>query len=477
MWLNESDGSASKNSAEAAASTAATPSGAGSADSDAASTSADTKASTSGTTTPAASTTSTSSSSYSSSSPSSYGSSSSYSSPSTYSGSSTYSSPPTYSGPSTYTTPSSYSAPSSYSSSAYGTSKSAATETAMVSPALAENTTPAATAPMCTLGAFKASTMVSTGGWPGIGPFRSTGDNVFLDKTGNTLKLDLSGDRVARVQLTLVNRKYAQRTAKDLLDIQMAIDFLLEAVGVKPKKILEFNDKLTASKQDVLSTSNSIALTTGRTSVQIGKQPSANPAATDYIVSVNSLDASRNSIAEHAKASDSGSDKDARTSDAAPAIVRTATGTTSAANTQDLKAQFTQLLDNWQRVKRVALRTRQPDQLSTILGGRALTRQTDAIKWLVDHHKYYDMVPKGVYVDRFNEILPQRKYMVLAQVREASKYKDDSAGDVVIKETDDTYKVNYTVEKIGGRWLITDSALLTKSQVTPVKTSTGKQAH
>ena len=30
----------------------------------------------------------------------------------------------------------------------------------------------------------------------------------------------------------------------------------------------------------------------------------------------------------------------------------------------------------------------------------------------------------------------------------------------VIKETDDTYKVNYTIEKIADKWLISDSALV-----------------
>ena len=72
------------------------------------------------------------------------------------------------------------------------------------------------------------------------------------------------------------------------------------------------------------------------------------------------------------------------------------------------------------------------------------------------------MSAKGISVERFSEITPGQKYAVFVEIKELSKLMDDT-NNQVIKETDDSYKVNYTVEKINGEWFITDSAFVDKS--------------
>lgn len=86
-------------------------------------------------------------------------------------------------------------------------------------------------------------------------------------------------------------------------------------------------------------------------------------------------------------------------------------------------------------------------------------RQSDAIKWLQTNHKYYDMNPRTVVVDRFVDIVKGQKYAVYAQVKESSKYMDEPTGQV-IKDSEDTYNVNYTIEKSGDKWLISDSSIV-----------------
>lgn len=124
-----------------------------------------------------------------------------------------------------------------------------------------------------------------------------------------------------------------------------------------------------------------------------------------------------------------------------------------------LKDTFRDVINGWQKLKKVAVRQKDTSELSTVLSGRALVRQSDAIKWLVANHKYYDMNPKGTVVDRFVELNKGQKYAVYAQVREASKYIDEPTGQV-IKDSDDVYNVNYTIEKVADKWLISDSAIV-----------------
>jgi hypothetical protein len=125
----------------------------------------------------------------------------------------------------------------------------------------------------------------------------------------------------------------------------------------------------------------------------------------------------------------------------------------------DLKQTFTDIIQSWQNIKKAAVKSKDLTELPQVLSGKTLIRQSDAIKWLVTNHKYYDMTPKGVVVDRIVDLGKGQKYAVYAQVKEYSKYMDDATNQV-LKVTDDVYNVNYTLEKTGDKWLISDSAIL-----------------
>jgi len=138
---------------------------------------------------------------------------------------------------------------------------------------------------------------------------------------------------------------------------------------------------------------------------------------------------------------------------------------TAAASTDRLKEAFLDTINRWQKLKRIAVRQRQTKDLALVLSGKALTRQSDAIKWLTTNHRYYEMTPKGVTVDSYEEIVGGQRYAVYAQVKEFSKFMDDSTNQV-IKTSDDVYNVNYTMEKVGNEWFINDSSIVTSGTPT-----------
>ena len=134
-------------------------------------------------------------------------------------------------------------------------------------------------------------------------------------------------------------------------------------------------------------------------------------------------------------------------------------GSEPLAGAGSLKNQFLGLINNWQGIKKTAVRLRQAGDLSQVLSGRALQRQSDAVKWLSSNHRYYEMNPKLVVVDRYVELIPGRKFAVFARVKEDSKLIEDATGQV-LKSSEDTYNVNYTIEKIKNSWFITDSSIV-----------------
>jgi len=143
---------------------------------------------------------------------------------------------------------------------------------------------------------------------------------------------------------------------------------------------------------------------------------------------------------------------------------------TSGSGKEDLKTKFADIILNWQNVKKTAVRQKDTTELPQVLSDKALRKQSDAVKWLMDNKKYYEMTPKGVVVDKVVDLGKGQKYSVYAEVKEYSKYIDELTGKT-IKITDDTYNVNYTVEKVGDRWFISDSALAnTKTIANPGKT-------
>lgn len=343
---------------------------------------------------------------------------------------------------------------------------------------------PNTVAPMVTLETFKTSQLVTKGGWPGVGPFKEQASPLELaDDNGNRLKVDVNGSQVTRAELNL------QKGSGDFLDVQMNADFLLESVGVKPKKIVEFNEQLEKNRALVTRGDGMPNMTVGRYFVAI--QRDAQGAA--FNISVNSLEADKTALQSHsvtetqpprttlaqifgvgkttpATPSSTATAKTPPKKTAAPPTPAVAPTSTAAASTTGdaMKESFATLIRNWQNLKKTAVRNKQTGDLSQLLAGRALTRQSDAIKWLVSNKKYYDISPKSVIVEKYAALVPDKKYTVQTVVKEQSKLCED-AGQVV-SDKEDTYKVNYTVEKIGDRWFIVDSALITS---TPAKAQTG----
>lgn len=163
----------------------------------------------------------------------------------------------------------------------------------------------------------------------------------------------------------------------------------------------------------------------------------------------------------------------AKSSPAQPVEMTVLPAPTGSATTSGdtLKSQFINVITKWQQIKSAAVNKKDASALPQVLGGRALAKQTDAIKWLETNKKHYDLFAKNVNIDRYNELSKDQKYAVFAQVTEASKYIDDLKNQV-LKDTTETYNVNYTIEKVDDHWAITDSAIIPPATQAATKTST-----
>lgn len=338
-------------------------------------------------------------------------------------------------------------------------------------------------APMCTVEELKKSPLVQKGGWSGIGPFKAGDDaNDMADAYGNHLRMMVSGDRVTAAELLLLKDKPGNQ---DLLDLQMAADYLLEAVGTKAKKIARVNADMEKSKQSILFKSDSapVSLFAGRTLVSLGRQPGQGADRWIYSIRVNSRDVSADVLKSVATGSGTapvpGGSAETPIATSVPETVPikpTNPPPTTATTSDTLKDQFAGVLQAWQKTKKKVVRERHLEDLNQALSGKALARQSDAIKWLINNHKYYEMTPQGITVYHYTELSPGTKYSVIAQVKEASKLIDEPSGKV-IKEASDSYKVNYTIEKIDDRWLITDSAIVPAAVPATQKAQSGKDSH
>jgi hypothetical protein len=335
-------------------------------------------------------------------------------------------------------------------------------------------------APMCTLQNFKTSAIVSKGGWPGVGPFNADTENDYLDAHKNKLHVEVNGEQITRAQLDLTDRTVSGNTDKDLLDMQMNIDFFLEAVGIKPSKIQDLNAQLAKQKQALFAAEVPLSLRAGRCAVTIEKKR-AEGNKLDYVINVASLDANQQIVREHAaiepthvatpvqppvKQPDTivmtpptvskkpvTAATPTTTSTATPKPVATAAKPVSESA---LKSEFASLITSWQKIKSEAVKSKSTDELGNVLAGKALQRQTNAVTWLQTNKKHYEMSPKGVTVDQIAVLAPAKKYMVDAQVNEAYKFIDDATGKV-LNQKDEVTKVTYTVENVSGKWLIVDS--------------------
>ncbi|MCC6977208.1 MAG: DUF4101 domain-containing protein [Candidatus Melainabacteria bacterium] len=365
-----------------------------------------------------------------------------------------------------------------------------------------EVSTPASgtSSPLCSVDSFKGSDFVKSGGWPGVGPFNTTTrvPNELKDAQDNHLRLKVDNQKVTEAELCLVKQPNA---GSNFINLQMTTDYFLEALGVKPSKISDFNKELEKSRAEVVKEDvRPLNLPAGKyqvliaapTDEDLSSLPQDKKDKIALVIKVSSRDASIETIKEHPTDVSDTSDTQpvqqppvrvaaaapvrtappvkAPVRTTAPAVKTTPVATPPAAASSDpLKAQFADLLKNWQTIKKGAVRSRSTGELSEILSGEALKKQTGAINYLMSQHKYYEMTSKGVIVNKIQELTPGKKYACYAQVKEYRRFIDDTTGKV-LKEGDDTYNVNYTIEKVGDKFFISDSAVINNLPSAPPKT-------
>lgn len=369
---------------------------------------------------------------------------------------------------------------------------------------------------ICPVETLLNSQIILTGGWPGVGPFKPSAGHPyeFSDKVDNRLELTVGSEQVTAAQMDITS--LGSNLSEGLLKLQVSTDFLLEGLGVKPAKVHEFNlkfEKETARLKGVVS--RPLKLASGPLLVYVSPLAPSTPAngepagnKANYRVRVTGSDSTAGqpvvssdtmSAPEHTdnppvgnaspNAIDSGGSQSDSPSGATtsnpppvafdqqekPPVIGTSTAPVNVAgktpgkatpSSAEQKQEFLQMIQNWQTVKKKALRQGDTGGLSEVLAGKALARQIDAIKWLVANHKYYEMNPKGALVERIVEAVPDKKYAVHAQVKESTKYVDQKNGQL-LKETDDTYHVIYNFEKTNGHWFITDSTIVKPNPASP----------
>jgi hypothetical protein len=327
-----------------------------------------------------------------------------------------------------------------------------------------------ASAPLCTIDAFRQSDLIQSGAWLGVGPFHGD-NNELVDANQNKITVSVDKDRIIGAKFSVADKP------TDMLKLQISADFLLESLGAKPAKIADFNTQLDGASSQLATSSNSnpVNLSAGRYLVYIF--PERNGADNNFVIRVNSKDVDMEAIKGGSRPTENpgwnhstpvptkvtvttGSDTPAVDVASVTTIHSVKPVVETPAATEDLKGAFTDLINNWQQVKCVAVKDKDATALPNILSGKALTTQTGAVKWLTDHKRHYENAPKNIVIDHYTELAKGQKYIVTAEVSETSKYIDEATGQV-LKDTSDSYGVDYTVEKIGGKWYITDSAKVT----------------
>lgn len=340
-----------------------------------------------------------------------------------------------------------------------GAAPSSATSTSTVAPGAPRAAL--ARAPLCTLTELKGSEFVTSGGWPGVGPFVADAgkSNEMVDEAKNRLKVNLSGDDVTQAELYLVN----QTKNNDRLSLQMTTNFFLEALGAKSGRIADFNHALD-EKKAVLETKPEIDLKTGNYAVKIQRKRFAEtPAGSDaFVVAVRSeapVELGRPTTSKSAgilskpivyKPTDS-------TASTTPQVtVHPPQPPAKPPQSEALKRQFTALMQQWQEIKRQTVKSRQSGNLTSILGGKALQVQTQAINKLNEKGLFYEMTPIALEVTGYDEVNPGRTYIVHVNFKENQKLIVANTM-AVLKESEKNYEVDYTVENVRGTWLIVDS--------------------
>lgn len=340
----------------------------------------------------------------------------------------------------------------------------------------------AAAAPLCTVDTFARSALVSSGLWPGVGPFKvaEDGGNQLIDEARNTIKLKANAQKkVTGVEMQLSGGK----SGRDFLGLEMTCDFLLEALGTRPARIADFNTQLEKLKGKIAGKAASEQnLTAARYLVYI--KPTGK---TGFNISVNNGEASADAIKDHdsgganlaATEEDSSQDTTGETmkrlramlnrptppadatrsgDTAKPRKPELASASTGTVTSDSLRDTFHDLIQNWQQIKKAAVKSRDTSELAKVLSGKALLTQTNGVKWLSAHKRYYDMQPMGVEITSCTEV-GKGKYSVRAKVKELSKMYDET-DNKLLRSQRDTYEVDYKVEKLDERFVIVDSTIV-----------------
>lgn len=345
-------------------------------------------------------------------------------------------------------------------------------------------------APLCATRAFFQSELIRSVSWPGVGPFKGDTDpNDLADPQENKLTLQTDGDKLTSAELFLTHQP---GNPQAFINLQMVMDFMLEALGARDKKINDFNSFLEKNKEKILKSevteTKPLTTTSGPYLISIAsskpgmKEPS-------YLIQVKSKNATAELVKSH-------SSDALRQLDENPQPSRNPTITVNVpptkrppdagnktkvpvkqppqVTTDTLKQEFADTIRGWQTIKKAAVRNQDPSELSKILSGKALDKQTVAIGWLVKKKDYYDLTPKGVIVDHYEELSQSpRRFAVFAQVKEMSKLIDQTTGKQ-LSESDDQYNVKYTIERTGDHWTINDSDLVKPGAAATTDQSKGK---
>ena len=336
-----------------------------------------------------------------------------------------------------------------------------------------------ASTPLTTVEAFAKTPIIQGGAWPNIGPFQPSKDNnSLIDKANDSMKIEATDQKqITAVDLTLVGP-----ATRDFLGIEITCDFLLEALGTKPARIADFNVALEKTKSNIIQQSKMVTLTAGRYKVSL--KPTNTDETKTLIVRIESPENVNDTPEEASGETPTAKPKRTRVTDLASIFTHLipvpdespppkqnnsgnpteetskgkSSGTKLAAN-GDLKTTFKDLVQNWQKIKRSAVKNRDISELPIVLAGHALQVQTGGIKWLSSKHQYYEMVPMAVEVNSVTEVVKDKKYSVIATVKESSKLYDDQ-NNQLLREAEDVYHVNYTVEKQGDKYVISDSSII-----------------
>jgi hypothetical protein len=323
--------------------------------------------------------------------------------------------------------------------------------------------------PLTSLEAFARSPIVQGTAWPGVGPFKPGEDNNLVDPQNASMRIDATDQK----QVTGVDLALSGRAARDFLTVEMASDFLLEALGTKPARIADFNTALEKNRPAIFNKRSVASFNAGRYKirllpniddpqrlvVQVQNMEAIPEAAAGTVKNSStksgglSLESIFNVLKPVPEGSDDRNTKPDKRHDNDNTQIASATPASG-----NLKDQMRSLIENWQKVKCTAVKKHDTKQLNTVLTGKALGVQTKGVEWLATHHQYIEMVPKNVTVSKVEQVEKNKKYTVLATVKQSSKTYDEQSNQL-LKETEDTLNVVYTVEKQGDNYFISDSAI------------------